>query len=121
MLDANFTYSRDLFQGCKSQDVRFIYASSAAVYGNKPTFTGGTPSELLWTSMDTQRRCSMAACGCEKYSLKYTIAAGERLVVVLIHRPPGLPFSENTTLGSSLAKSDSTICDPVIANDCEFM
>ncbi|KAJ5950284.1 uncharacterized protein N7479_008697 [Penicillium vulpinum] len=41
MLDANFTYSKELFHWCKDQGVRFIYGSSAAVYGNKTTFTEG--------------------------------------------------------------------------------
>ncbi|KAJ5154975.1 NAD-dependent epimerase/dehydratase [Penicillium coprophilum] len=45
MLDANFTYSKELFQWCKNQGVRFIYASSAAVYGNKTTFIEGNAQE----------------------------------------------------------------------------
>ncbi|OQE38596.1 hypothetical protein PENCOP_c008G04125 [Penicillium coprophilum] len=47
MLDANFTYSKELFQWCKYQGVRFIYASSAAVYGNKTTFIEGDAQEAL--------------------------------------------------------------------------
>ncbi|KAJ5519678.1 NAD-dependent epimerase/dehydratase [Penicillium fimorum] len=45
MLDANFTYSKELFQWCKNQGVRFIYASSAAV---RPR----SPSERLWILKD---------------------------------------------------------------------
>ncbi|KGO75572.1 NAD-dependent epimerase/dehydratase [Penicillium italicum] len=41
MLDANFTYSKELFHWCKDQGVRFIYASSAAVYGNNTSFVEG--------------------------------------------------------------------------------
>ncbi|MDH3689346.1 MAG: ADP-glyceromanno-heptose 6-epimerase [Gammaproteobacteria bacterium] len=33
MLDNNFTYSKELFEYCRHTGVRFIYASSAAVYG----------------------------------------------------------------------------------------
>ncbi|KAJ5286403.1 hypothetical protein N7524_001709 [Penicillium chrysogenum] len=41
MLDANFTYSKELFHWCKDKGVRFIYASSAAVYGNNTAFAEG--------------------------------------------------------------------------------
>ncbi|KAJ5185166.1 NAD-dependent epimerase/dehydratase [Penicillium cf. griseofulvum] len=54
MLDANFTYSKELFQGCKSQGVRFIYASSAAVYENKPTFTSGALLDVFAATLSTQ-------------------------------------------------------------------
>ncbi|CAG8939899.1 unnamed protein product [Penicillium salamii] len=37
-LDINFTYPKELFNWCKLQHIRFIYASSAAVYGNSSSF-----------------------------------------------------------------------------------
>jgi len=38
ILDMNFTYPKELLHWCKDQGVRFIYASSAAVYGNGTNF-----------------------------------------------------------------------------------
>ncbi|KAJ5793950.1 NAD-dependent epimerase/dehydratase [Penicillium paradoxum] len=45
MIDANFTYSKELFNWCKEQSVRFIYGSSAAVYGTGKVFTEGDSHE----------------------------------------------------------------------------
>jgi ADP-L-glycero-D-manno-heptose 6-epimerase len=38
ILDINYTYSKEVFHWCKDQSVRFIYASSAAVYGKTTNF-----------------------------------------------------------------------------------
>lgn len=38
-LEANFTYPKEIFNWCKSQSIRFIYASSAAVYGKSGDFS----------------------------------------------------------------------------------
>ena len=38
MLDNNYTYSRRLLDWCQDEEVPFIYASSASVYGAGPDF-----------------------------------------------------------------------------------
>jgi ADP-L-glycero-D-manno-heptose 6-epimerase len=38
IININFTYSKELFHWCKDLGVRFIYASSAAVYGRTTSF-----------------------------------------------------------------------------------
>jgi ADP-L-glycero-D-manno-heptose 6-epimerase len=45
MLDSNFTYSKELFTWCKEQGVRFIYGSSAAVYGTGTVFSESEAQE----------------------------------------------------------------------------
>ena len=39
MMETNYKYSKDLLHYCLDEKVPFIYASSAAVYGNNSTFT----------------------------------------------------------------------------------
>ncbi|KAJ5135220.1 uncharacterized protein N7515_004498 [Penicillium bovifimosum] len=45
VLDAYFTYSKELLTWCKEKGVRFIYGSSAAVYGDGPVFSESEAQE----------------------------------------------------------------------------
>jgi ADP-L-glycero-D-manno-heptose 6-epimerase len=45
MLDNNFRYSLELLEWCQAQEVPFIYASSAAVYGLGPVYVEGREHE----------------------------------------------------------------------------
>jgi ADP-L-glycero-D-manno-heptose 6-epimerase len=45
IVDVNFTYSKELLHWCKDQGVRFIYASSAAVYGKTTNFDENSGKE----------------------------------------------------------------------------
>ena len=46
MLRNNYRYSVDLLSYCQDNDVPFLYASSAAVYGNGPVFREGPEAEV---------------------------------------------------------------------------
>lgn len=39
MMAANYDYSKDVMAWCAARKIRFIYASSAAVYGRRTAFT----------------------------------------------------------------------------------
>lgn len=45
LMENNYRYSCALFEHCQREEVPFIYASSAAVYGVGPTFSEGRSSE----------------------------------------------------------------------------
>ncbi|HQR53487.1 MAG TPA: ADP-glyceromanno-heptose 6-epimerase [Burkholderiales bacterium] len=45
LMENNYRYTVTLFEHCQSEDVPFIYASSAAVYGAGPTFAEGRTNE----------------------------------------------------------------------------
>jgi ADP-L-glycero-D-manno-heptose 6-epimerase len=45
MMRENFAYSKALFHFCQDRKIPFIYASSAAVYGNSQAFTEGLENE----------------------------------------------------------------------------
>jgi ADP-L-glycero-D-manno-heptose 6-epimerase len=45
MMANNFDCSRQLFEACQSQGTRLLYASSAAVYGNRGVFTESPENE----------------------------------------------------------------------------
>jgi ADP-L-glycero-D-manno-heptose 6-epimerase len=45
MMDNNYRYSVELFEHCQREEVPFIYASSAAVYGAGPRFGEGRANE----------------------------------------------------------------------------
>lgn len=46
MLDNNFTVCKELSHYCKTRQIRFIYASSAAVYGGSCNFTEDSQAEF---------------------------------------------------------------------------
>lgn len=46
MMENNYTYSRELLHHCLNNDVPFIYASSAAVYGGSRAFAESPANEL---------------------------------------------------------------------------
>jgi ADP-L-glycero-D-manno-heptose 6-epimerase len=45
LMENNYRYTVMLFEHCQTEDVPFIYASSAAVYGAGPTFSEGRANE----------------------------------------------------------------------------
>lgn len=45
LMENNYRYTVTLFEHCQSEDVPFIYASSAAIYGAGPNFTEGRANE----------------------------------------------------------------------------
>ncbi|MBL8528107.1 MAG: ADP-glyceromanno-heptose 6-epimerase [Burkholderiales bacterium] len=45
LMENNYRYTVTLFEHCQTDDVPFIYASSAAVYGAGPTFSEGRANE----------------------------------------------------------------------------
>ncbi len=45
LMENNYRYTVALFEHCQNEDVPFIYASSAAVYGAGPTFAEGRANE----------------------------------------------------------------------------
>jgi ADP-L-glycero-D-manno-heptose 6-epimerase len=85
MLDTNYSYSKLLLEHCSRHDIRFIYASSAAVYGVQNRFAEEDgferPVNLYgWSKslFDAYLRRQLAATPCRAAGLRYFNVYGPR-------------------------------------------
>ena len=63
MMRNNYRYSVSLLDWCQDNDVPFLYASSASVYGGSRRFARSARARRRSTSTATRSSCSTSTCG----------------------------------------------------------